>query len=399
MQQLDYSVLLNKTSAADQISQGIMQGVQIQAYQDAAAAKKQEAEQMAAQQARQQEFMGKLSAAKGDEKAALAAQYPEYLEQIKGVLGFENEVQAKAFGELGITLSQLAESDPQAAAQVIEQNADILRTKGAGFEPEALMELLQTNPAELAKRADTIGLAGLGVKDYQAVMAKRGDQALTASGQAVTMRGQYMTAANASADRQQRAASAAQKANATLQAAAIKAGSETGLSAKDLVQINKDLTKFNAEHGVMYDAAQSLQTIKENASPAAQVAAIFKFMKALDPTSVVREGEQVMVSRTDGVFGQLGNALNSALNGKKLNADQLADLQKTAALLANSQAQTVDQQISDYLGTYGETIPENQKKLLEKRRPRKLDIAGEQPVRTSGGASGSFGGAKFLGFE
>lgn len=179
MQQLDYSILLNRPNVGRQIQEGLMTGLQMQAYQAAGQAKQQEAEMLATQQQRQQEFVGALTGAKTpQEKAQLAAQFPEYLEQLKGVAGFQNDIHARAMGELALQIATTAESDPQAAAAIIEQNADVLRAQGPGAEPERLLELLRTDPAGLAQRADTMSLIGLGAKEYQTVRGQRAELGL-----------------------------------------------------------------------------------------------------------------------------------------------------------------------------------------------------------------------------
>lgn len=371
---LDYGMILNQPSANQQIQQGIGQFIGIREAE--AQAQQRELAQQAAQleAARTAAFNGAFSEAyqtgNKEQLTNLIGQFPDKFEQIKQAAGFKDEQQTKALGSLGIQISNLATTDPQAAANLIAQNQDVLRNAGAGYEPEGMMQLLSQDPVALAKKADTFSLLALGPKDYYAVTGNREKIATQQRGQDITMRGQDIQQQEGAADRATRMQTAAMSAASRMQAAATAAQAGQTLGAKDIRQINSDLTSFTKEHNGMYSAAQDLTTLRERNTPASQLAAIFKYMKALDPTSVVREGEQVMVQRTDGVFGAMGNYVSQLQSGQRLNATQMADLEATAKELADSQAQTVNSSIDNYLSSYGETIPASQRKLLESRKAK-----------------------------
>ncbi len=57
-------------------------------------------------------------------------------------------------------------------------------------------------------------------------------------------------------------------------------------------------------------------------SAAGDIALIFSFMKMLDPTSTVREGEFASAQNAAGVPDQVRNAFNRAANGERLNTEQ-----------------------------------------------------------------------------
>lgn len=105
-----------------------------------------------------------------------------------------------------------------------------------------------------------------------------------------------------------------------------------------------------------------LSITQPGASATDQVAAIFQFMKALDPNSVVREGEQTMVMRTDGVFGTMGNYLQRLMNGQSLNQKQLNNLAQTALKGFEGRAKALSEQVNyqvsvgDKFGISGELI-------------------------------------------
>ena len=82
---------------------------------------------------------------------------------------------------------------------------------------------------------------------------------------------------------------------------------------------------------MMDSANQLLASAKEN-SAAGDIGMIFTFMKALDPTSVVREGEQASAQNAAGVPERVRNVYNNLLTGKRLSPRQ----RKEFISLANS---------------------------------------------------------------
>ena len=191
---LDYGMILNQPSAASQIQQGIGNFMQIREM-DAQAKMREQAQAAAAAQAeRQGMFQQAFGQAfqSGDRKqlAALMGEFPDQYDQIKGALGFQDEQKATALGSLGVQLSQFAATDPQAAANLIAQNADVLRSAGPGYEPEALLQTLQQDPAALADRADKFSLLALGPEKYFDVTGARDKINAQMRGQDIQIRGQ-----------------------------------------------------------------------------------------------------------------------------------------------------------------------------------------------------------------
>ena len=72
-------------------------------------------------------------------------------------------------------------------------------------------------------------------------------------------------------------------------AAAIAKG--TPLDAKDRQGINKDVTTLIKDTVSINKTAKDLSNLKKLGGGPASIALVFKFMKALDPQSVVRESE------------------------------------------------------------------------------------------------------------
>jgi hypothetical protein len=85
-------------------------------------------------------------------------------------------------------------------------------------------------------------------------------------------------------------------------------------------------------------------------SPAATLAAATKFMKILDPGSVVRESELGMALAASGVIDRAMNYISTLQSGQKLTATQAADFKKISGQMFQA-AQRVQQAIDkDYQG-------------------------------------------------
>ena len=89
-------------------------------------------------------------------------------------------------------------------------------------------------------------------------------------------------------------------------------------------------------------------------SAAGDMSMIFTYMKILDPTSVVREGEQATAASAGGVPDRVWNAYNKAVSGEKLTEKQRADFVGTASKLYNSNIKQFDA----FKGSFGSSIQE-----------------------------------------
>ena len=90
-------------------------------------------------------------------------------------------------------------------------------------------------------------------------------------------------------------------------------------------------------------------------------------MKSLDPQSVVREGEQVQVMRSDGIWGQIKGYVDQLNAGNGLSQEARDNIVNAAKINANAMGQQFNQQVDEYLDTYGDTIPQGLKKMLREK--------------------------------
>ncbi len=149
-----------------------------------------------------------------------------------------------------------------------------------------------------------------------------------------------------------------------------KAAEGSKLDAKGRQGINKDVTSLIGDTVGIAKAADSLAALKESSSPSAQLAAIFKFMKSLDPTSVVREGEQQMARSTGGPADYLVGVVSQLQGEGSLPPAVFSDMVETSRNLADSAIGTSSKEVNDYLNAYEDTIPESFKKSLINRLPK-----------------------------
>lgn len=85
------------------------------------------------------------------------------------------------------------------------------------------------------------------------------------------------------------------------------------------------------------DAYSRIQASSQQPSAAGDLSLIFSFMKMLDPTSVVREGEQATAANARGIPDAIMQLYNRILNGERLTVSQRADFVNQAHLLMGVQ--------------------------------------------------------------
>ena len=276
----DWSLYRRPPSGFEQAMQGLQIGTQLGAGITGAIQQSRQAEAQQAQAERQQQFNSAFGQAfqSGDKMALtnLIGQFPEQFEQIKQVAGFRDEQQNKAFGALGLQIKNAIESgSPQAAAQIIASNADVLRQAGPGYEPESLLGALQQDPEGMARRADTFALTSLGPEQYYKVMSGRDKIEAQMRGQDVQIRDQDIQQQEGQANRalstrklQSAEARAAQrlafdqdKFMLDMQQAQEKAQAKLAEGPKLSVNMEKELTSSIEKAGASQNSAQSLEQL------------------------------------------------------------------------------------------------------------------------------------------
>lgn len=219
------------------------------------------------QQKKQQEFGVALKSAweSGDRKSMvdLIASNPEQLQTIQGLMGFRDQQQRQAIGNVASQLTAaLDNGNVQGAAGVIQANAETLQA--IGQDPATLLQQLQQDPASLRKGADSLMLLTMSPDQVLAYKQKLEDQqiqrdkmSVQVRGQDIQMRGQNMTASTAA----QRLAFDQGKFGIEMQQAAEKADQLKGQAPKLSVNMEKALDSAVGDAATSRSSAASMEEL------------------------------------------------------------------------------------------------------------------------------------------
>lgn len=109
----------------------------------------------------------------------------------------------------------------------------------------------------------------------------------------------------------------------------------------DNEQIVKDYNTIKTSYN-------TIKSTSESKTPAGDLSMIFAYMKVLDPTSTVREGEFANAQNAGSAFDKIGNLYNKVLKGTRLNDKQREDFLSQAKLLLDNKKAQYDQVLNQY---------------------------------------------------
>lgn len=341
------------------------------------------------QDARQQEFYKAMNETPPEQIASLRRKFPEFTQAIQQELGIQS-AEHSAFVNSALNKISIAAStgNPNEIANALNSNSAALLSLGVS--KDDAWQLYQQDPGRFNSLLNASRLATLPM-DKQFDVQHQRDQLNEQIRQAdmENARG-WANIQNAQLDRAQRAQMHNDNVALKLQELGMKQQESGKIDPKLVRDLNSDINGFSKNYSAMRSASDNLQALGKRNTPAAQLGMIFNYMKSLDPQSVVREGEQVQVKRTDGIFGTLGNYVSQLSNGKMLNNEQVQDLINTSKLMANTEGEKFNQQMDDYLSTYGDSLPSGLTKQLQSRKAKLYEDI-QQPAQqqtqqaTSGG--------------
>ncbi|EMB7581695.1 DNA transfer protein [Escherichia coli] len=314
-----------------------------------------------------------------------AQENPAFVAQAQQAFSGLNEQQRNDMGDLAMRANVALSQGPEAYSKFITDNKDRLNRVGANAD-----WMIQTgiqNPEQLSHMLTTMSLGALGPEKAFAVQDKMVGRQLEKGRLDESMRQADMENArgwaniqNAQLDRAQRAQIHSDEMGLKLMELGQK-----GKPSADLIKgLNSDITNFGKNYNSVRAAANSLQALSKVNTGAAQLGIIFNYMKSLDPQSVVREGEQVQVMRSDGIWGQIKGYIDQLNAGNGLSQEAKDNIVNAAKINANAMGQQFNQQVDEYLDTYGETIPQGLRKSLERRKAKLFDDVSGQPTSQAG---------------
>ena len=113
-------------------------------------------------------------------------------------------------------------------------------------------------------------------------------------------------------------------------------------------------------------------------SAAGDLAMIFTYMKILDPTSVVREGEQATAQNAAGTPERIKNIYNRVLTGERLTEDQRKDFTQKGVQLYQGNQLSVDRFKTSYEDSFiGDGILPSSVFTDSDIRPKKIELNGQ----------------------
>ncbi len=121
-------------------------------------------------------------------------------------------------------------------------------------------------------------------------------------------------------------------------------------------KLRDEFQKQTKDFGIVRDAFAKVNVAATDPNAASDIALIFAYMKMLDPTSVVREGEFATAQNAGGIPDRVVNMYNRAINGTRLNDQQRKNFVGEAKKVYKAQTESLDTTRKTYtdLGTrYG----------------------------------------------
>jgi len=141
-------------------------------------------------------------------------------------------------------------------------------------------------------------------------------------------------------------------------------GGEESFGKEDATTLRKEATTQLSEYQKFGDAWGRVQEAAMNPSPANDIALIFAYMKILDPTSAVREGEFATAANAGSIPQRVWARYNKLIRGEELNAEQRNDFLSSAYGLVRSQHRNA-QRIVDRYGNLAAGYGVNPKAVAE----------------------------------
>ncbi|EFK2135437.1 phage DNA ejection protein [Escherichia coli] len=315
----------------------------------------------------------------------LITAFPEEFEEVRKGMGYVDDAQRNDFGNLALKAQVASSLGPGAFGRFMMDNEKEMRR--LGIPPETIAEMQVNDPQGFQHFAGNLALFSLGHEKYFDIKDQMEGRRLEQGRLDESIRQADMENArgwaniqNAQLDRAQRAQMHSDEMGLKLMELGQK-----GKPSADLIKgLNSDITNFGKNYNSVRAAANSLQALSKVNTGAAQLGIIFNYMKSLDPQSVVREGEQVQVMRSDGIWGQIKGYVDQLNAGNGLSQEARDNIVNAAKINANAMGQQFNQQVDEYLDTYGDTIPQGLKKSLGRRKAKLFDDVPAQPTPQGG---------------
>jgi hypothetical protein len=153
----------------------------------------------------------------------------------------------------------------------------------------------------------------------------------------------------------------------------VKAQGQT-VDVKDIQSLNKDITGLVKDASMIHQTSKDISKLRNLGGGPASISIVYKFMKSLDPTSVVREGEFATAENSSGIPESVANIYNKLVSGERLPEETMKQFETTAAELANSAIDAAETNVDSYLTTFEDKLPASLSKNLRSRIPQRIEL-------------------------
>lgn len=106
--------------------------------------------------------------------------------------------------------------------------------------------------------------------------------------------------------------------------------------------LRKEYTALSQDLRAVSDSYNRMQTASKLETGAGDMAVVYGYMKMLDPTSVVREGEYATAENSAGVPEKITSVYNRIISGQRLTPEQRAQFLSSAEAIASDKTQRFD---------------------------------------------------------
>ena len=303
--------------------------------------------------------------------AQLAIDYPESQQTIAMMYGFADD---KRKGEaVDFTRSVLATDDHGQVVDMYMQRIDSLEEQGR--DPTQTIESMQEyarNPQGARKKLEMVFASQANKQEWDAYSGWKGGPKEFAQATGKGMEGWNF-------DKSTGRYSLDPNYAKFLQSDAAKLANKDMLSSKDVSGINDKVTALVKPAQEIRQAAVDLKGLGANATPADQIAAVFKFMKALDPTSAVRENEVGMIEGAEGSLKGMANMFNRMIGEGGISEAGFKQIIETSEKLANSAIDSNITEVEKYTNVISDSITPKQLNSLRARVPERFKVAAPPP--------------------
>jgi hypothetical protein len=122
---------------------------------------------------------------------------------------------------------------------------------------------------------------------------------------------------------------------------------------QDSQNFNQVLSQFRSDPAVREwrqarTATMQMRSLGQSGSAADDIALVFSFMRSVDPTSTVREGEFATAQNSTGVPDRVRNYYNQLMQGTRLNPHQRREMAATAGRMYTDRSRTYNELAQQY---------------------------------------------------